>query len=273
MLLKIIKMIEDEMLSSVFSKNYNNEIIKYPHLFNYITLILSNHIISSKKIKKIVNYRLHTIKNNDNILNNNQSLINYIKSFYIKFNFYDIDYFKNNYNFTNNDIYYIYENTLIYSRIPIYNNINKFRNLKALIMYNDRDLCDNDIKNLIKLEQLVLPKNRLLTDKSIKNLDKLKVLELDANKNITNISLINKIDLRILKMVHNKKINDDGFINLKKLKYLNLGYNNNRKLNLKFLKHNDLQTLILYKKKNISEDIISLMSAIEIKYTNFLDLY
>ena len=28
MLLKIIKMIEDEMLSNIFSKNYNNEIIK-----------------------------------------------------------------------------------------------------------------------------------------------------------------------------------------------------------------------------------------------------
>ena len=68
-------------------------------------------------------------------------------------------------------------------------------------------------------------------------------------------------------------ISKNKLIRTKKLKYLNLGYNNNRKLNLKFLKHNDLQTLILYKKKNISEDIISLMSAIEIKYTNFLDLY
>ena len=29
-------------------------------------------------------------------------------------------------------------------------------------MYNDRDLSDNDVKNLINLEQLVLPKNRLL---------------------------------------------------------------------------------------------------------------
>ena len=85
--------------------------------------------------------------------------------------------------------------------------------------------------------------------------------------------IINKNNSEYVKLIFNKKISDYAFINSTKLKYLNLGYNNNRKLNLKFLKHNDLQTLILYKKKNISEDIISLMSAIEIKYTNFLDLY
>ena len=78
-----------------------------------------------------------------------------------------------------------------------------------------------------------------------------------------NIVITAKIDLEELVLIHNKNINDEGFINITKLKKLNLGYNNNRKLNLDFIKNNiDLKNIIIYKKKNIEQDIIDIINSI-----------
>ena len=206
------------------------------NLLLHTSLILTNYNISSTKVKKLI------ILYNKNNLNLN------ISEFKIKFNLRDIETFKQYYKITNSSILGIVENKLFYSRI-YYENLNKYINLTSLIIYNDRHVEDNDIKNLYNLEKLILPKNKLLTNKGLLNLNKLKVLHLDLNKNITNQSIVNKKELENLKLIHNKNINDEGFINITKLKYLNLGYNNSRKLKLKFLENNNLDTLVLYKKK------------------------
>jgi len=229
------------------------------NLLNYTSIILTNYNISSKRLKKLLEH-----------FNKNNLKLN-LKEFKIKFNLDDIEIFRDNYKFDPLDIFHIVEHQLLFSRIH-YEEFNKYINLKSLIIYNDRYIQDNDIKNLYNLEKLILPKNKLLTDRGLENLNKLKVLELDFNKNITNKSIINKKDLEILKLIHNKNIHDEGFINIHKLKYLNLGYNNCRKLNLTFLEHNDVKTLILYKKKNISENMLDLIKKIEIKYTYNLNI-
>ena len=145
------------------------------------------------------------------------------------------------------NINYIIDNNNIFYKSNY--SFNNFINLRTLILSNDRFINDNNIKFLYNLETLILTKNKLLTDNSLKNLNNIKVLELNYNKNISNLSLINKKNLVKLKLIHNKKINDEAFINIKKLEYLHLGYNNNRKLKLEFLKNNQLKTLILLKKK------------------------
>lgn len=211
------------------------------NLFNYTFLLLSNHKIHSDFIIKNFNKKFN--------LNN----------FDIIFNLKNIEFFQDKYNYTN--IINIIDNSLFYSRI-YYNNLYNYSNLQILNIHNDRYINDTDIIHLNNLKELILPKNKLITDIGLQFLNKLEILNLEINKNITNKSLINKIELRKLILKHNKKIDDSGFINMKKLKYLNLGYNNNKKLKLNFIKNNHLDTLILYKKKNIEQDIKFLIKSI-----------
>ena len=139
-------------------------------------------------------------------------------------------------------------------------NLNIYKNLKILDLEFNRSIKDQHINELYSLEKLSLPKNKLLTNKGIINLKKLKYIDLSFNKNITNKSISNKLDLEYLKLVHNKNINDEAFVNIKNLKYLNLGYNNNRKLNLNFLKYNNnIEEVILFKKKNLADDILDIL--------------
>ena len=189
-----------------------------------------------------------------------------------KFNIKDyFDLLKTKYKYISFDISnieYLYDNnTSIYYNINQHNFINfyNFTNLKTInLNYSyGRYIDDKSINKLYNLEELILKTNKSITDKGIINLNKLKIIHLNDNTNITNKSLINKIDLEDLVLIHNKNINDEGFINITKLKKLNLGYNNNRKLNLDFIKNNiDLKNIIIYKKKNIAQDIIDIINSI-----------
>ena len=158
------------------------------------------------------------------------------------------------------NITYLYSDYLINKHL----NYNIFTNLKVLNFINDRIISNNHIKNLYNLEELILPKNKIITDIGLINLNNLKIINLKHNTNITNNSLINKTKLEKLTLVYNKNINDEAFTNIKNLTYLNLGYNNNRKLKLYFLKNNlNLREIILYKKKNIDNDILEIINNIK----------
>lgn len=228
------------------------------NLLNYTKLVLYNHIINSQDLKKFIE-----LLNNFNIDYN-------INNFDIEYNLDDIEYYKENYNIQNENIMNISDSKILFYQLDVLYkwDINKFTNLKSLIILNDRYIQDKYIKLLNNLETLILPKNKLLTDKSIKDLNNIRVLELNYNKNITNLSLVNKKNLQKLSLVFNKKINDEAFKKITSLESLNLGYNNNRKLNLEFLKYNNnIRTLILYRKKNISEEIKNIIENIEFKIT------
>jgi len=219
------------------------------HLLNYVSLVLANHNITSDNLLKFIK-----IMNKYNINFN-------INDFEIKYNIIDVHYIIENYNLNKNNIIHIEDYTSHYFKIDF--DFNTFTNLRTLIITNDRYITDSDIRLLNNLEILMLPKNKLLTDKSIKNLNNLRVLDLNYNRNITNISIINKTKLKYIKLIHNKKITDDGFKNIHTLEYVNLGYNNNRELKLQFLIRNNFNTLILLKKKNISNEIKNLIRNIK----------
>ena len=206
-------------------------------------IILRDEINSYYLIKIIEFYKIYNKKVNINISN-------------INFNIEHIEILKEVYlNFDNKQIQNIYHQG--FNEIT---NINLFTNLKKLDLEFNRNIKDCHINNLYSLEKLSLPRNKLLTNKGIINLIKLKYIDLSFNKNINNEAIQNKTNLEYLKLIHNKKINDDAFINIRTLKYLNLGYNNNRKLNLNFLKYNNnIEEVILFRKKNLSEDVKNIL--------------
>ena len=217
-------------------------------------IILRDEINSYYLIKIIEFYKIYNKKVNIDISN-------------INFNIEHIEKLKKIYlNFDNNQIHNIYHqgfNEII--------DVNNFTNLKKLDLEFNRNIKDCHIKNLYSLEKLSLPKNKLLTNKGIINLNELKYIDLSFNKNINNEAIKNKKNLEYLKLIHNKKINDEAFTNIKKLKCLNLGYNNNRKLNLNFLKYNNnIEEVILFRKKNLSEDVKNIL--INLKNVICLDL-
>lgn len=213
-----------------------NDIFESIYLLKIIDIYIKNNIIIKLDISNI-NWNLHDLYK---IMNDKLLIKNYILN--IK------------------DLRYL--NTL--ESLSIHIDYNEFKNLRVINFINDRTLSDSNIYNLNNLEELLLPRNKKITDKGLINLNNLKILNLEYNKNITNKSLLNKLELEKLILIYNKKINDEGFINIKKLKELNLGYNNNRKLKLEFIKNNpNLQEIILYKKKNISNDIIDIINSKE----------
>lgn len=172
----------------------------------------------------------------------------------------------NNKNLDYDTIYKILDTYNIYNTYCISNlqNLNVFSNLKELNFVNNRNIDDYSIQKLTKLEKLVLPKNKLITNKGLLNLKKLKYLDLSVNTNIDDKSIINKTNIEYLKLVFNKKITDKAFINIKKLKYLNLGYNNNKNLKLNFLENNKYLTeIILYRKKNLSNNVVDKIKTIK----------
>jgi hypothetical protein len=133
--------------------------------------------------------------------------------------------------------------------------IKNFISLKELSIDYDREIRNEDIKNLKNLEILELPKNMLISNIGIKNLNNLKKLNLKSNENIKDEYLRGKNLMEELTLVNNKNISDNGLRCMSNLRYLNLGYNNNKELRLEFIKDIKLETLIIYKKKNISEEI------------------
>ena len=214
-------------------------------LFEFVVnnIILRDEIYSNYLLK-IMNF---------NKKNNKSTIINISN---INFDIEDIEKFKNfNIHIKNNDISYI-----TYHGLKASNNLNKYSNLKEINFKFDRSIQDLYINKLYNLEKIFLPKNKFITNKGIINLEKLKYIDLSSNKNINNASILNKTNLEYLKLINNKKINDDAFINIKELKYLNLGYNNNRKLNLNFLKFNkNIEEVLLFKKKKLPNDVINIL--------------
>lgn len=219
-------------------------------LLNFIinNIILRDKINSYKLLQILEIYKLYNKKNIEIDLSNIEINILHLNKILMIYNNLDIKQITN-----------IYGND--YQNIPcIFDNLNYFNNLKIINFEHNRTIMDLNINKLYNLEEIILPKNKLITNKGLKNLNKLFKIDLSNNTNIDNNALIDKIDLEYLKLVHNKKINDEAFINIRKLKSLHLGYNNNRKLNLDFIKNNEnLKEVILFRKKKISDEIIELL--------------
>ena len=229
-------------------------------LFDTVIDIILQDSIDSKDLLKIFKlYENNKILKNFNISDTKFNIKDYFDLLRKEYKYISFDITK---------IEYLYDNnTNIYYNISCYNSINfyNFTNLKSInLNYSyGRYINDKSINKLYNLEELILKYNKTITDKGLINLNQLKTIHLNNNTNITNKSLINKINLEDLVLIHNKNINDEGFINITKLKKLNLGYNNNRKLNLHFITNNiHLKNIIIYKKKNIEQDIIDIINSI-----------
>ena len=237
-------------------------------LFDTVVDIILQDSIDSKDLLRIFKlYENNMIFKRFNICDTKFNIKDYFDLLKTKYKYISFDI---------SNIEYLYDNnTSIYYNISQHNSINfyNFTNLKSIDLNFSygRYIDDKSINKLYNLEELILKTNKSITDKGIINLNKLKIIHLNDNTNITNKSLINKIDLEDLVLIHNKNINDEGFINITKLKKLNLGYNNNRKLNLNFLKYNNnIEEVILFRKKNLSEDVKNIL--INLKNVLCLDL-
>ena len=242
-------------------------------LFNFVTNnIILRDINSYNLLKIILLYNSNNL--NQYLLHLNLNNIDFeVKDLNKIFNIFK----NNNIKLELDNIYYLtdYHNSYFYNSL---NNINyylfNFKNLISIDFHLNRDLKDNDISKLVNLEILKLPKNKFITNKGLLNLNKLETIDLSANTNINNEALINKLNLKELTLIHNKNIDDNAFINITKLELLNLGYNNNRRLKLDFIKNNKkLQKVILFRKKNISNEIVDFLKQMEHVICYQLDIF
>jgi len=62
----------------------------------------------------------------------------------------------------------------------------------------------------------------------------------------------NRPHLRCVVLLHNQRVTDEAFETSRRLEYLNIGYNNNVKMTLEFVKNNpELREIQVYQKKHL----------------------
>ena len=124
--------------------------------------------------------------------------------------------------------------------------------LVSLIMLHDRSMPDRVLARCTRLRFLALPRNRIIGDAGLMPLRDLITIDLSHNRRITSACMQNKPHLRCVVLLHNQRVTDEAFETSRRLEYLNIGYNNNVKMTLEFVKNNpELREIQVYQKKHL----------------------
>jgi len=124
-------------------------------------------------------------------------------------------------------------------------------NLQTLVLFNDKLIDDNILKNLSQLRHLKLPLNEKITDIGLGYIPLITNLILNYNKNITNEGLKYIPHVTSLNLEWNKNITNDGLKYIPLITNLDLSSNENiTDLGLQYIPH--ITNLNLYYNKNIT---------------------
>jgi len=105
------------------------------------------------------------------------------------------------------------------------NELKKYSNLTKLDLFNNDNVTDDVISQLINLTKINLSSNTIITDNGISKLTKITYINLSKNRKITDCCLLKLTNITNISLCKNRNITDDCLRLLTNLEHIDLSVN------------------------------------------------